>query len=424
MTKRARRSSLSRRLFVALVAVVTALTLAAPPAAAAKNHWVGTWGTSMQEPGPDGFSGPNWSREGFTDQSVRQVVRVSTGGLRLRVRLSNEYGTVPLRLTGASVGKASTGGSLRPGSVRSLTFDHSPSATIPAGEQLASDPVPLPIAPLETLSVTLYFAEPTGPSTFHEQAVATTYRAAGDHRFDRAASAFTESTKSWYYLAGVDVADRVFGARDTVVTLGDSITDGVASTVDAHNRYPDELAERLVAARKPLGVLNAGISGNRVLRDSPCFGANALDRFERDVAEQPGVRTVIVLEGINDIGMGGPGFGDCVPPSPEVTAQDLIDGHRELIEAARDAGIKTVGATLLPMKGAFYHDSEAEAVRDAVNEWIRGSGEYDEVLDLDRIMADPEDGDRLNPAYDGGDGLHPNDAGMRAMAEAIDLNTL
>ncbi|SFB61025.1 GDSL-like Lipase/Acylhydrolase family protein [Amycolatopsis marina] len=390
MTTRSRRSSLPRRLFVALVAVVTAVTLAAPPATAGSNHWVGTWGTSVQAPGPDGFSGPNWSREGFTDQSVRQVIRVSAGGLRLRVRLSNEYGSAPLRLTGASIGKAGAGASVRPGSVRPLTFEHSLSATIPAGEQLASDPVLLPTAPLETLSVTLYFAEPTGPSTFHEQAVATTYRAAGDHRFDRGAAAFTESTKSWYHLAGVDVAGQVFGARGTVVTLGDSITDGVASTVDTNNRYPDELAERLVAARKPLGVLNAGISGNRVLRDSPCFGEAALDRFERDVLEQPGVRTVIVLEGINDIGMGGPGFGDCAPPSPEVTAADLIEGHRALIEAARAAGIKTVGATLLPMKGSFYDDPEdkAEAVRDEVNDWIRSSGEYDEVVDLGRALAD------------------------------------
>lgn len=424
MTSRARRSSFPHRLFAAFFAAVTILSLSAPPAAAGTTDWVGTWGASVQAPAPDGFNGPNWSREGFANQSVRQVVRVSTAGVRLRVRLSNEYGADPLHLTGATIGQTGSGASVRPGSLRPLTFDRSLSATIPAGQKLASDPVLLPTAPLDTLSVTLYFAAPTGPATFHQQATATTYRATGDHRFDRRATAFTESTTSWYFLAGVDVADLGPRERESVVTLGDSITDGVASTVDANNRYPDELAERLVAARQPTGVINAGISGNRLLRDSPCFGEDALDRFERDVLGQPGVGTVIVLEGINDIGMGGDGFGDCAPPSPEVTAQELIEGHRTLIRAAHEAGVTAIGATLLPIKGSFYDTPGAEAVRDAVNHWIRTSGEYDAVVDLDRVMADPADRDRLNPAYDGGDGLHPNDAGMHAMAAAIDLDAL
>jgi lysophospholipase L1-like esterase len=205
------------------------------------------------------------------------------------------------------------------------------------------------------------------------------------------------------------------------VTFGDSITDGAFSTPDANNRYPDELAERLVAAGRRLGVLNAGIGGNRILADSPGLGERATARFARDALDQPGVRTVIVLEGINDIGFGATSGEE--PP----TAAQLIEGHRTLIRAAHARGVKMIGATVLPFAGTVYpgyYTERGEQVRDAVNDWIRTSGEYDAVVDLDRALADPADPDRLNPAYDGGDGLHPNDAGMRAMAAAIDLSEL
>ena len=409
----------------ALVASLATMSMTAAPAAArpdhSVSHWTGTWSTSMIAAFPDFFGTPNWSG-GFDNHSVRQPVRVSRGGSALRIRVSNVYGTTPLRLTGASIGRAGDGASIRPGSLRVVTFGGRRSAVVPAGRQLGSDPVALRVDPLERLAVTLYFAAPTGPATFHPQALATSYRAAGDHLRDRSGDAYTETSQSWYYVSGVDVAGPQ-PRRDSgvVVAFGDSITDGSFSTPDANNRYPDELAERLVAAGRRLGVVNTGIGGNRILTDADGFGERATARFGRDVLGQPGVRTVIVLEGINDIGLGA-GTGG-VP----VTAQQLIDGHRALIRAAHARGVRAVGATILPFAGVIYpgyYTERGEAVRDAVNDWIRTSGEYDVVADLDRALADPADPDRLSPAFDGGDGLHPNDAGMRAMAETIDLGSL
>ncbi|MQA85816.1 MAG: SGNH/GDSL hydrolase family protein [Streptosporangiales bacterium] len=422
-----------------MLAAMVALAAPAGSAAASDGRagagrgWSGTWATAQQQPraGND-FQGPNWSLKGFADESVRQVVRVSAGGSRVRIRLSNLYGTKPLRVAGATIAKAGEGAALRPGTVRPLTFRRSPSTTIPTGRAATSDAAPLSTAPLEKLTVTLYFAEPTGAATFHEGGFTTTYRAAGDHRFEGGAEAFAgETSHSWYYLTGVDVAGghgRAKGhgrARGAVVAFGDSITDGAFSTPNADNRYPDELAERLVAAGVPMGVLNAGINGNMLLTDSPCFaGEKGVTRFQRDVIGQPGVRTVIVLEGINDIGLGGVDTGCGTPPV--MTAEQLIKGHRALIRAAHAHDIKIIGATVTPVKGNEYgYDTERnEAVRDALNRWIRHGGEYDAVVDFDRALADPADPDALLPAYDAGDHLHPNDAGMKAMAEAIDLDTL
>lgn len=391
--------------------------VATPTDADAAHGWTGTWAASMMRPSP-GFE-PNWSEEGFADQTVRQVVRVSTGGALARIRLSNAFGTQPLTVTGATVARSAGGAAVRPDSVWHLTFRGSRSVTVRPGDELATDPAPLRVSPLDTLTVTLYLAKPTGPATYHMSAGATTYRADGDHRGDVGADAFTETTHSWYYLAGVDV----LGAprRDVVAAFGDSITDGALSTVDANNRYPDELAELFVAQGETRGVLNAGIGGNRVLTDSPCLGARATTRFPQDVLDEPGVGTVIVLEGINDIGFGAlpPSQDPCFGSGPDVTAAQLIGGHRELIRQAHARGLTAIGATILPYKGALYYTEEGEAVRDQVNEWIRTSGTYDAVVDLDRIMAAPGDPDLLNPAYDSGDRLHPSDAGYHAMAVAI-----
>jgi lysophospholipase L1-like esterase len=410
-----RRAAAVATLVGALVAGSTTSALAGETTS--RLGWAAGWSTSVQQAVPPDVFGPNWSVEGFSRQSVRQVVRVTTGGPLLRLRVSNVYGTTPLRLTGATIGKAGEGASVRPGTVRPVTFGLSLSTTIQPGRDLLSDVVLLPTSPLDTLSVTFYFADPTGPATFHATSFATSYRAAGDHRFDARASAFTESTESWYYLAGVEVSGQ--RQRGTVVALGDSITDGYGATLDGDDRYPDELAERLVAAHRPTAVANAGISGNKVLSDSPCCGEKATARFQRDVASQPGVRTVIVLEGINDIGA-----STFDPTAPVVTLPQLIDGHRTLIAAAHARGIKAIGATLTPIKGSFYDTPANEALRDGLNDWIRTSGEYDAVADLDRATGAPGDPDRLNPAYDSGDALHPNGAGYHAMAAAVDLNSL
>jgi lysophospholipase L1-like esterase len=204
------------------------------------------------------------------------------------------------------------------------------------------------------------------------------------------------------------------------VAFGDSITDGAASSLDANNRYPDELAERL---RGRHGVLNAGIGGNRVLNDSSCFGEAAVRRFERDVLGRPDVRTVIVLEGINDIHASDIEF-ECFEPNPVVAASELIEGHRTLIRQAHARGVRAIGATVMPYKGSFAYTERGEAVRDALNTWIRTSGEYDGVVDLDRALASSDDPDVIAAAYDSGDRLHPNDAGYHAMAAAVDLRTL
>jgi len=357
------------------------------------------------------WQGANWSLDGFAGESVRQVVRISRGGTQLRIRLSNRYGTSPLRLAGATVARAGDGASIQPGTVRPLRFDRSQSTVVPVGSEAVSDATLLATSALDRLAVTLYFAAPTGPATFHEAATATTYRTKGDHRFDATGRAYTAESHSWYYLSGVDIAGGP--ARSAVVTFGDSITDGVSATKNADNRYPDQLAERLVASREPLAVLNAGIAGNRVLDDSDCCGDSALSRFRRDVLDQPGVRSVVVTQALNDIGF-----------DPEVTSAELIQAHRKLIRAARDRGVRIIGGTVTPMKGSMLDSPRGEQIRGEVNRWIRTGGEYDAVVDFAAVLADPADPAALRAEFDAGDRLHPNDAGLQAMADAIDLSSL
>ncbi|CCH30713.1 SGNH/GDSL hydrolase family protein [Actinosynnema sp. NPDC047251] len=402
---------------IAAVLLTAALGVVLAPTASAHPGWAATWAASPHEP-TDVF-GPTWGTEGFDNHTVRQVVRTSGGGPAVRVRLSNAYGSTPLKLTGATVARSAQGAAVRPETVRHLTFGGHRSTTVRPGGELVSDVAFLPVEPLQRLTVTLYFAGRTGPATGHSFATATSYRAGGDHRADASAAAFGEKSESWYYLSGVETVDRT-PRRDVVVAFGDSITDGAGATVDGDNRYPDELAERL---RGRKNVVNAGIGGNRVLNDSACFGEKATERFARDALGQPDVRTVILLEGINDIGFSNFPI-DCALPNPVVTAADVVAGYRDLIRQAHAKGVRVVGATLLPYKGAAYHTEAGEAVRDEVNAWIRTSGEFDAVVDFEKATADPADPDSLLPAYDSGDKLHPSDAGYRAMAQAVDLSVL
>ncbi|MFG2329381.1 SGNH/GDSL hydrolase family protein [Streptomyces sp. NPDC048604] len=429
-------SSTLQRAGIALVAGLTLATLphaatataadtattATTSAAHKGSPWHGGWATSPQMPSAP--FGPNWSQSGFANHTVRQVVRVTTGGAKARIELSNRYGTGPLRITGATVALTDKGASVKAGTVRHLTFGKGRSVTIPAGGSVRSDGAPFTVRALESVTVTLYLAEPTGPATFHTFSSATSYRADGDHRADRDGAAFTESGDSWYFLTGVEVAGGAPARRDGIVTFGDSITDGVGSAANADNRYPDELAERFAAAGRPRSVLNHGIAGNQVTNDWSWAGEKGVKRFSEDVLSEPNVGTVIVLEGINDIG--GSGAGVPGQPTPEVSVERLIAGHRALIRQAHAKGIKVVGATLTPIKGSFYDDAQKvnEAKRDAFNAWVRTSGAYDAVVDFDRVVRDPQDPDRILPAYDSKDHIHPNDAGYRAMAAALDLDEL
>jgi lysophospholipase L1-like esterase len=412
--------------FAGVLAQCSIANAAPRPGARWSTNWSATWSSAMQQPVADsGPTGPDWSTTGFTKQTVRQVIRVSDGGRELRIRLSNLYGSTPLHVTGATVAKTLDGAAVEPGTMRALTFNGRGYATVPAGQIAASDPATVRVSPLESLTVTLYLAGSTGPSTFHEDGLTTTYRADGDHRFDVGAGAFAGSTShSFYYLTGVDVAGGE--SRHTVVAFGDSITNGHNSTVGGNDRYSDALAVRLFQAHRALGVANDGISGNTLLNELPCVGEKGVTRFQRDALDQPGVRTVILLEGENDIWDSEGPYSGC-GVTPRVTADQIIAGYRSLINAAHARGVRVIGATMTPFKAPYIAAADfvrAEAVRVQVNDWVRTSGAYDGVVDFAKAVADPADPEQLNPAFNSGDYLHPNDAGYAAIAAAFNLNEL
>ncbi|MEU8898831.1 SGNH/GDSL hydrolase family protein [Nocardia sp. NPDC048505] len=387
--------------------------------AESETQWDTGWMAAPQLPSI-GFE-PNWAQDGFDNQTVRQVVRLTDGGTAARITLSNRYGTTPLRVGNVTLARTAAGAEVDPDSVRPLTFGGSTTTEIPAGGTLTSDSVDLDLRALDSATVSIFFPERTGPATFHSQAYASTYRAAGDQA-GAAAGPFTEATHSWYYLTDLQVSgDDDEGG--TVVAMGDSITDGYGSGYDTNTRYPDWLAQRLADAGTPRPVLNAGIGGNLILNDSSWFGEAGVRRFERDVLGQRDVSSVIVFGGLNDFGFSEVDL-PTYKPNPQISVAQLIAGHRELIAAAHRAGVRVTGATLLPMKGAEYYNEVSAAKIREFNEWLRTSGEYDAVVDFNAAVRDPADPESLLPAFDSGDHKHPNAAGYRAMAEAIDLATL
>ena len=380
-------------------------------------RWVGTWTASPQAPEPPIILA---TPAQFDNQTIRQIVHISVGGSRMRVRLSNEYGRTPLVVGSAHIARqlAGNGASIMPGTDRTLTFGGRTGVTIPAGAPVLSDPVDLDAPALSNLAISIHLPKLTLASTFHSLGVQTTYVSSqGD--FTAAGTLPTASTTtSWFFLSGVSVATRRPPAA--IVALGDSITDGFASTVDANRRWPNLLAARLQAAPKlrHVAVMDHGISGNRTLHDF--IGPNALARFDRDVLVAPGARWVVVLEGINNIGLPGV-FGLA---QEVVSADDIIFGYRQLIDRAHEKGLKIYGGTLTPFEGTTipgYFTPAGEVKRQAVNQWIRTSGAFDAVIDFDKAIRDPLHPTRMLPVYDSGDHLHPNDAGYQAMANYIDL---
>jgi lysophospholipase L1-like esterase len=390
---------------------------ATPAPVPAGSHWIATWGASPQAATPG-----NLSRAGFRNATLREIVLTSAGGVRVRVRLTNAFASAPLRIGLAAVAIAGSGPNTAAGTSHRLYFAGRRSVVIPPGGEATSDSVPLAVPPATRLAVSIFLPRPTGPATQHADAQQVNYVATGAHVLG-GGGPFKVRTRSWYFLDGVDV----LGARGTlgaVIALGDSITDGVGSPLDKDARWPNDLARRLNALTGPkLAVVDEGIGGNRVLNNALCCGVNAVARFDQDVRDQPGARDVILLEGINDIGY-SQNHGPLTAPHTEVSALQIVEGYERIITLAHTAGLKIFGATLTPFKGARYWTPAGEAKREAVNNWIRTSGAFDGVIDFAGALADPGDPDRLNPAYDSGDHLHPNATGYRAMATTINLSAL
>jgi lysophospholipase L1-like esterase len=413
-------SSTGKRILAAAAALISLATIPAPgrAAEARPDHgtWVASWASAEQYPRATG-SPTDWSASGFDDHTLRQVVRVSTGGTVARIRLSNRYGTSPLHVKGATIALTRAGASVQPETIRTLRFDRRTSAIVAVGGGLTSDAVRFATHPLESVTVTLYLDRATGPATYHQGAAATSYRTTGNHSYDSTGRRFTETSPSWYYLSGIDVGGGEFAAG-TVVAFGDSLTDGWGTAADTNNRYPDELAELFVTRGAPRPIANLGINGNKLLVDSPCAGESALARFRDQVLTLPRVDYAVVSIGVNDIGTAGWDERFC-GANPTVTPGDLIAGLRRLVRLAHERGVAVVGATLGPFEGHAYHSWRNEQIRDEVNAWIRNGGVFDAVVDFERVLAAPDDPDALDPAYDSGDHLHPNDLGRRRMAKAV-----
>ncbi|MFJ6702080.1 MULTISPECIES: SGNH/GDSL hydrolase family protein [unclassified Streptomyces] len=377
---------------------------------------MGTTGRAGAAPGPSPWTGsweaaPSGTAPEVPGAAYRNVVRLSVGGSAVRIHVSNRLGSAPLRLGAVTVAlRRGTGADAVPGSMRAATFDGAGTAIVPAGQDLVSDPVPLAVPDAADLLVTVETPGDSGPATYHRVALQTSYLAgAGAGRAaDEHGDAYTGTTGNWYYVSGVDVRGP---HRGTVVAFGDSLTDGNGSSFGANHRWPDRLAERLRPLRT--GVLNAGISGNRLLLDST-GGPAALNRLDADGLRRAGVRTVVLLEGINDI-----------KGTPEATdPEDFLRAYRTIVARAHARGIRVVGATLTPYQGFSGYTDAREAVRQQVNALIRTRHVFDAYADFDAVVRDPQRPTRIRPGYDPGDHLHFNDAGMRALADAVKLADL
>ena len=375
------------------------------------DHWVGTWASSPQL--GDTANAP--PEPGFKDSTLRQIVRVSLGGKKLRVRFSNAFGKDPLTFTSAHVAVSAGASAIQPQTDKQLSFNGSPSITIPAGALMVSDPLSFDLPALSDLAVTIHLNDAPAAITAHPGSRTTSYLQSGDE-VTAAELPKAATVEHWYFLNGVDVSGGASSA--SIVTLGDSITDGAKSTTNKNGRWPDALARRLQQNKgtAQIAVLNEGIGGNRLLRDGS--GPNALARFDRDVLAQSGVRWLIVLEGINDLGTRA---NARTRGEQAATLEQMIGAYEQIILRAHAHNIRVYGATILPYEGAFYFTPEGEADRQAINKWIRTSGKFDGVIDWDAATRDPQHATRLSAAADSGDHLHPADGGYQIMGDAVDL---
>jgi lysophospholipase L1-like esterase len=403
-----------------------ALALCLVSVAAAQDHWVATWAASPQAPriaAPRPAAAPGQPPAAavvpppaFSNQTIRMIVHTSIGGQRARVQLSNAFGTAPLKIGAAHIALRDKESAIAAGTDHVVTFSSSPGFTIPPGSEILSDPVDIAVPQLGDLVISVWLPGEVAVPTTHSTGLHTTYVSKpGD--FTAAPSIDDPATKgqAWYFLSSVDVTAPA-DAR-LIVAFGDSITDGATSTPDTDSSWPSQLAKRLAAnkATADVAIVNQGISGNRLLADGA--GVSVLARFDRDVLSQPGVAYLIIMEGINDIGITGRATG-----ADAITADDLIAIHKQMIDRAHLHGIKVIGATLTPFQGASYFTDSGEEKRVAVNNWIRTSKAYDGVIDFDAATKDPANPKQILPAFNIRDHLHPNDAGYKAMADAVDLS--
>jgi lysophospholipase L1-like esterase len=400
-------------MFKRCFAVVVLAALVFVPAvssaqSAPKPQWVGTWATAAML-----ADGPLYTRM-LSGVTLRQIAHISIGGTQARIRFTNKFGLDPLTISDAHVALSAGGSSIQPGSDHTITFGGASTVNVPPGGAIFSDPVALQVAPLANVAVTVYLPpQVMRAETFHSLANQDNFVATGDVAN---APDLSESTTimSWYFFDGIDV----IATPDiySIVTLGDSITDGWHSTPNANHRWPDVLASRLQAesSHKNIGVLNVGISGNRLLNET--FGPSAISRFDRDVLAQSSVRYIIVLEGINDISR----VGHSPIPADNITAEQVEWGLKQIVDAAHEHGIKAIVSTIMPI--GHDNSEKSERVREAVNNWIRTSGTFDGAVDFDKVTRDPANPTHLIANYDSGDHVHPNDAGYQAMASSIDLS--
>lgn len=375
-----------------------------------ENKWVGTWSTAPQLVEPHNMP-PD---PGLSNNTLRQIVRVSIGGDSLRLRFSNEFSTSPTTMQTVHIAASEGEGNIQESTLKHLKFNGKAEVTMEPGTAVTSDPVTFNLEPTMELAITIVFGETSPDVTGHPGSRTTSYLLAGDH--SSAGADFTDAVRTdhWYVINGIDV--KAPDSAAAVAIIGNSITDGRGSGTNKQNRWPDILANRLLENPKTeqVGVLNMGIGGNAVLRGG--LGPTALERFKRDILEQPGVRWVIIMEGVNDLGSARDST------AAFRVAEGLISAYDKMIEEAHAQDLKVYGGTIIPIKDSFYYKDFREEARDSVNEWIRTSGRFDAVIDFDKAIRNPQDPLTILPEAHSGDFLHPNEKGYEILGEAIDLS--